>query len=483
MTLDLEPLQRIDSFPYRHRISELMTAPVATTERTTTLLAASRRMVQDGIGSLAVVDERGRAIGIITQQHVVGAVAARGGAALDLPVSAAMTTPVPTIAKDSFAFVAFGRMPRLGVRHLLVVDAEQRPCGMVSAWALMRFRAGGALMISDEIAAAGSGAELAAVWRRMPSLVRGLLGEDVPPLDITAVISAVLRDITARAAEIAVGEMRESGWGEAPAPWCVMVLGSGGRGESTLSADQDNAIVYAGQAADDAWFAEVGQRMCTTLAEAGINLCKGGVMAANAAWRRSAEDWLATTDRWIREADGENLLNLDIFIDLQPAYGESALAEDLRRHLLERAARHAPFLQALASSLKDLPVPLTWFGELVTIDGRLSLKTSGLLPLVSTVRLLAVKHHIPLTSTRERLRALLEGGHIARKDAGELREVHATMMLMLLRKQVRDFESGRKLDSQIAPDNMETDERARLRRGFRHIKAVKQLAETALSAV
>ena len=58
-------------------------------------------------------------------------------------------------------------------------------------------------------------------------------------------ISRELRALTARACELAEAEMAEAGLGEAPAPYALLVLGSGGRGESLLAMDQDNALIYA----------------------------------------------------------------------------------------------------------------------------------------------------------------------------------------------------------------------------------------------
>jgi signal-transduction protein with cAMP-binding, CBS, and nucleotidyltransferase domain len=483
MTLDTESLQRIDSYPYRHRIAELMSAPVHTAASTMTIAEASGRMIDHQIGSLLVVDAAGRPVGIITERDVVRAMATLGGQSATLPIGSIMSAPVATIPQDAFAFVAFGRMPRLGVRHLLVVDDQQRAVGMVSARVLMRLRAAGALVIGDDIASAADGRALADIWRRIPTLVKGLITEGVHPLDVTSVISALLCDITARAADLASVTMEADGWGPAPAPWCVMVLGSGGRGESAMKADQDNAIVHAGNASDDVWYAEAGRRLSTCLAEAGIPLCSGGVMAVNAGWRRNVEDWFNTIDHWIRNADGSNLLNLDIFIDLLPVYGDGELARQLREHLLDVACRHAPFLHAVAMSLMGIPVPLSLFGELVTVDGRLSIKKSGLLPLISTVRLLAVKHRIAATSTRARVQALADGGFLPATDARNLMETHATLADMLLRQQLRDFERGLPLTNDIDPKELGRTERKRLRDGLRHIRNLKLIVETAVSSV
>ena len=92
--------------------------------------------------------------------------------------------------------------------------------------------------------------------------------------------------LTRRAAELAEARLYEAGKGRPPVPYAVLVLGSAGRGESLLAADQDNAIVYeTGEpsASEDQWFEALGIEIAAILDAAGVPFCKGGVMARNAA--------------------------------------------------------------------------------------------------------------------------------------------------------------------------------------------------------
>src|SRR5690606_18351157 len=123
--------------------------------------------------------------------------------------------------------------------------------------------------------------------------------EDVDARGVAAVVSEELCAMTRRAAELAEARMAAQGRGGPPVPYTVLVLGSGGRGESLLVPDQDNAIVFA-QGAEggeaDKWFEELGAHIAATLDAAGIPFCKGGVMAKNAAWRHSAAGWRAVVE-------------------------------------------------------------------------------------------------------------------------------------------------------------------------------------------
>ena len=59
---------------------------------------------------------------------------------------------------------------------------------------------------------------------------------------------------------------------------------------STVSPDQDNAIVFAdGYDQAEPWFAEFGRHVADILDEVGVPYCKGGVMACNAEWRHDLQ--------------------------------------------------------------------------------------------------------------------------------------------------------------------------------------------------
>jgi len=483
MKLDTESLERIDSFPYRHRVSEVMSRPLATAAPQASLVDASRVMVSSGISSLVVVDPHGRAIGIITERDVLRAAAQTGSIGLHMPLSAVMSQPVMTVHEDAPLFVAMGRLERLKIRHLVVIDRAGMPVGMITARVLLKLRAGQALALGDEIAHAADAGQLAQVQARVPALAKALLGEGVSPLGVANITSTVLRDMTARAAELAERSMVDDGWGPAPVPACILVLGSGGRGESLFHPDQDNAIVHGGTDEHEPWFAEAGKRIATTLEAAGVPLCKGGVMAMNPPWRRSVDSWKAEIDRWVREARGEDVLNIDIFVDFRPVYGDSALADQVRAHLTEKAARSKPFLHMLAGSTADMRVPLGLFGNFITQGGRLDIKKAGLLPLVSAVRVLAVKHRIDATATRDRLDRLAESGHLPKGEAHLLAELHELLVDILLRQQIADQEEGVPLSNRIDPNRLDRLEKQKLKAGFKQIQALTTVLETALNSM
>lgn len=479
--MDRGPLARIDSFPYRHRIAEVMTSPPVTAPADLPLGEAARWMHDRRIGSLLTTDADGRPSGILTERDLLSAVAADGAAALGRPIAAFMSSPVESLPADAYVFAAIGRMDRLGIRHLAAVDpANGRLVGVVSARTLLRQRAGQALMLGDAVAVAPDGAAMARVRAQLPALARDLLADKVGAVEIAGVISAVLRDISARAAALAAEGMTRDGHGPAPAPWCYLVLGSGGRGESLLAADQDNAIVHDGRAEDDAWFAELGRRASETLDKAGIPYCRGGVMAMNEAWRRSLADWRRQIDRWVAKAEGESLLNVDIFYDFQPVYGDRALAEALRTHAVE-TAKARPFLVSLSEALSQHGSPFGLFGRLRTHQGRVDLKLGGLFPLVAGARILALKLGDRATATAERLRAATEAGLVNADDLSAFEEAQALFLRLILEQQIADIAAGVPPSSRVAVKRLARGDRHRLRKALRRTSLIGWTVRGALS--
>ncbi len=473
--IEHSPLEHIDSFAYRHRLREVMSAPVLTGTADLTVGQAAQLMDSQAKSSMVVVDGDGRVAGILTERDLLRLVARHHGGAEALALGEVMARPVRTVREDEFLFVALGRMSRLGLRHLVVVDGDGRPAGMITARTLMKIRITDALVIGDDIAEASGPEQMAAARSHLPELARNLLAEGVSARDIAAVISQVLRDMTARAAVLAEASMAADGLGPAPARWCLLVLGSGGRGESLLAFDQDNAIVHEGDAAAEPWFAELGRRLNDTLAAAGIPYCDGGVMARNPQWRKSSAAWKNEVWRWVHEPAEQTVMNVDIFFDMRPVHGDRDLGQALHAYAVETAAAAPFFLQLLALSVARCDVPLTFWGGFATVDRRLDAKKHGLLPLVSAARAKAVKAGLTVTATHDRYAALVGAGRMHPEDMRSLDEAHETILRALLEQQLADIAAGTAPTARIEPRRFDRGMQARLKTAFRRIRVLRAM--------
>jgi signal-transduction protein with cAMP-binding, CBS, and nucleotidyltransferase domain len=475
--------ERLDSFPYRHRVRSIMGAPPQFVAPGATVQKAAERMRQLKIGALLVEGEApGIAAGIVSERDIMNAIARDGAAALVLKVSGIMSAPVASVPENALLYVAMGRMERMGFRHLAAVDGAGRVVGVVSSRALLKLRAGKALVLGDAVATASGAAALKSVRDALPALAGALLEDEVSALKIAGVISQVLRDTTARAAELAEAEMAEEGWGPPPARYALLVLGSGGRGESLLAADQDNAIVHDGGETEDRWFAELGRRACDTLNAAGIPFCKGGVMASRPEFRRSLKGWREQIGHWIAKPEGQNLLNVDIFYDFRRARGDPALADELRRDALTAAGASPPFLRMLAANVEDAGSALGYFGRFRTENGRVDLKRGGLLPLTAFARVVALKRGVADTATAVRLAAAAAGGAVQADEADRLRQVHETLLGFVLVQQLADLAAGTKPSARVELARLGRAARTRLKEAVKGLDGLPLLVRDLLTA-
>lgn len=479
---DMAPFERIDSYLYRHRVADVMRAPPACVDADTTLGEALSRMMAQQISSVFVAPPDGaEPSGILTERDILRAIDA-DPAALETPVDRHASRPLRTVQPDEFLYRAVTAMATGRFRHLGVRDAEGRIVGALSARDLLRQRAGDAVALGDSIERAGSAAELGRVWSGLTTVARGLVAEEVEARDIAAIVSRELRALTRRACELAEAEMTAAGFGAPPVPYAMLVLGSGGRGESLLAMDQDNAIVFAENGPDgaaDRWCAELGRRVADMLNAAGVAYCSGGIMAANAEWRHDRAGWRRLIADWLRHTRPEDILNSDIFFDAACVHGDEDLARDLATEALERARQARPYLLAMAISAADTgPSPLGWFGRFRLSDSRVDLKRHGLMPLFAAARVAALRQGIAARATPDRLRAVAAAGAPGGHVVPALIEAHGIFLDAILHQQLHDLEEGLALSNKVAPGQLSASRRQQLHWALEQVPRIADLLGT-----
>ena len=472
----LGPRRAIDSYPFRNRVRDVMSAEVATIDGAASLGAAMRRMLERRVSSLFIPpDDRAAEWGILTERDILRAIAAHGEGALKRMVHDHASRPLVAVAENEFIYRAIARMAELGLRHLAVRRrTDDAIIGAITQGDLLRYRTLQALMMGDRLRKAQSPQELARLWPTLIDVARAMQTDNATPNEIAAVISRELRSLSLRACQLAKQSMIEDGHGEPPRDFGVMLLGSAGRGESLLAMDQDNALIYEG-AADaraDEWFAEFGRRFNDILNEAGVPHCPGEVMVRNARWRKSEQDWLRTARTWVREAAPEDLLHVAIFFDFRRAYGDRDLVRRLRQQCLDMARESQPLHSFLALEAARFDSPIGWFGRLRTEEGRVDLKKGGLMPIFSAARVLALKLGSRKRSTPARLREAIEAEICPPHAARDLIEAHRILLGLVLEQQLRDIERGIAPSNKVAVNELNRYQRDEMRWALERVQAV-----------
>ncbi len=310
-----------------------------------------------------------------------------------------------------------------------------------------------------------------------------LLKDRVPAVEIQTLLTQININLYQRVQDIIIRELSEEGWGRPPVEFGMIVMGSGGRGESFLFPDQDNGFILADypdrqHSAVDSYFIEVADRMSLMLDAVGIPRCRGYVMAINPTWRKSLAQWYLQINNWLEKPDLTTLRYVDIFFDYQHVSGREDLALHLRKHVTGMIKHNHVFLREMELVQQDHGVALSKFGKLILeqeppYKGKINLKYQGLLPLVESVRLLALREGVNETSTIGRIETLYSSGIISWDEMDSLNNAFQNLTLFVLRQQVRDFKDELQVSTFISPDTFSGSERDALIDSLRAINELR----------
>lgn len=424
------------------------------------------RILRDAKAARAlVVDSRGTAVGIITDHDITHKVVYR------VPpttcIREVMQRPVITVRPDDYLFQAVALMRDTGHEHLPVLRGSD-VCGVLHLNDALAASTPRAMNMVNQFSAGSEAGRLKSMKRLQVSIVAGLLEDEVPVSDILAVVTQINREIHRTILQQAIQDLQTEGWGAVPVDFEVLVMGSGGRGESLLYPDQDNGFIWrehtdAQRYAIDSYFSELAVHMTRELNRAGFPPCRGHVMASNPLWRKSLSEWRAQLRYWMAKPNPQTLRLCDIFFDFCPVYGGEALSGALREMIAIEVPRHHHFLLALYRVQSEHGLAVSPFGRLTTdSDHRhhreLNLKYHALVPLVETVRLLALKTGVTEASTLARIGRLNEKQMLDGDESDYLAAAFQHLSGLLLRQQVNDF-GVRPLDGYVPLSSLSRRER------------------------
>lgn len=471
-------VSQIDIF--RQLVRDHMDATVVTVRPNEPCGSVVKKISSEMASCAVVTDRAGKPIGIVTEHDITRKVAFRR--AKDEPIGSVMTSPVATLREDDYLYRAIAEMRRRRLRHMPVVGRPGRVAGMLYLHAALAVAAGAMLPLIERLTHERTMPGLSRTRAAQVQLVEALMADSVPAPDIQGLLTGINIDLHRRIVDLALAEMAEHGWGAPPASFCVVVMGSTGRGENYLDPDQDNGFVIGDydpseQAGIDSFFVELAVRMTRALDGVGIPLCRGDVMATNPTWRNSLSGWRRQIERWIGRRSDFNIRLADIFFDFQPACGDDSLACELREHITEIMAANPGFLRDMYGIEADHRVALSPMGRLTTEEdpdhqGMIDLKYAGILPLVEAVRLMALRAGIADTSTLARIDRLQDEGVLGADECDYLRGGFELATGLVLRQQVADSRAGRPLSSFVAEEGLSDRERDML---VDSLRAVRQL--------
>jgi CBS domain-containing protein len=114
------------------KIAKLMIRDAITCRTADHLDRAAQLMWEHDIGSLPVIGDDGRAVGMVTDRDICMAAYTRGAALHDIPVAVAMAHEVFSCAPDDDVRSVEDELGLRQIRRMPVIDADGRVVGVVS---------------------------------------------------------------------------------------------------------------------------------------------------------------------------------------------------------------------------------------------------------------------------------------------------------------------------------------------------------------
>ncbi len=382
------------------------------------------------------------------------------------PVALAAVGPLRLVEAGVSITAAWAALLESGARHL-AVGRGGAVAGVLGASDLLRCQATGPLAVLGQVDRLEDRAALPGYGAKVAEMANALAAGG---LEATAIAGYVARLNDALLRRVLA--MAEADLGPPPAAYAWLALGSEGRMEQTLLTDQDNALVYADEAADHrGWFEALADRANGDLVAAGFPECRGGYMARR--WHGTASEWVQRFAGWFEAREPQALLEASIFLDFRRVAG--ALDVEPLEAAVQATGRHPVFLRYLARAALELRPPGSLALRLRS-EAPLDLKLQGLAPIVYLGRCYGLEVGSRARSTRERLADALAAGLMGEEVFASVTEAYRFLLGLRLRLQLRRHAEGRPVGNLVELAALTAAERGHLKAAFRAIKAWQEKA-------
>ena len=280
-------------------------------------------------------------------------------------------------------------------------------------------------------------------------------------------------------------------------PLALLAVGSDGRREQTLFTDQDYLFLHGLGNEDSAqseehmadYFGMLGSLFAIKMEEAGISKCSGGIMPVNNDWRGSLPQWqqrLTTMFLFERNDWERNIVNLIALMDTRFVCGDEDIGYYFGKMVRARARNNPQALQQMARIVSSMKLSKGFLGRFFieaegAHKGEFNLKLLAWMPLVMSIRLLAVSVGIEETSTVGRIKRLKADGHLSEKMATELHDAYHIITGLRISRQLQRMKKIIADDSYINPYELPDSEREKLKSAIGSIDELQNMLRSRFS--
>jgi CBS domain-containing protein len=424
------------------------------------------KLMSDSRVSSLLVEENSKLVGILTDRDLRSRVLAHALPA-STQVSQIMTRQPQSVDRHAYLYEAVQQMSQHNIHHLPVTD-QGVCCGMLTATDIIRSQQDHPVYLIGEIHRQLSTDGLERCSQQIAALAITLSKQQVPAYEAGHIITTITDALTQRLIYLAQQKL-----GEPPCVFSWLAFGSQARMDQSLNADQDNALLLEKEPVGvvDEYFSALAEFVCQGLAQCGITLCPGNIMATNPELRLSLKGWSGRFARWIATPTPAALLKASIFFDLRVIEGSKGLFNALQEDILQRTTEAPLFLYHLAQTALQRTAPLGFFKNFILEqDGKhkkgLDLKKRGISLITDLVRVYALYAGIHEVNTRSRLQQLAAQGIIDSKDGQNLNDAFDLLAQLRWEKHQHDLQNSHDVTNLLNPAEVSGLARHQLKDSF-----------------
>ncbi|PNG25038.1 putative nucleotidyltransferase substrate binding domain-containing protein [Methylocella silvestris] len=451
----------------RARVGDMNLQPAHFIDASDSIETAGHRMREINSNALFVRD--GDRIGIITGMNLSKAVVLKR-MPIAAPVGPVTHFDLVSLDRQDFVYAALILMTKTNKRRVAVRDGGVY-IGILEDIELLSFVAGNAQLVAGRVDRAKGMPDLVIAAREIGDQVRLLRRQGVKIAVVAEIVSDLNRRLFSKLFEFLAPPAIRAGA-------CLIVMGSEGRGEQTVRTDQDNALILA-QPVDAAELDAFRRDFTAALESFGFAPCPGNVMVRNPMWSQPLDAYLGSFRRWIAIPDENAHMNVAIFYDADAVAGDASLLATAKAALIGEARQSSAYLSHFAKATEAFPMPIGFFNNLLTLDGRgdaVDLKKGGIFPIVHGVRSLALERGLVETSTAQRIQRLVELGALSRDFGRELTQsLYFLMTLRLDAQLAAELARTSAQSALVRPAELSSLQRDLLRDAFQVVKQFREI--------
>jgi len=437
-----------------------------------------KEMSRRDISSVVVTNNKGNPIGIITERDIIKKIIAEDGVNIENISAGKIMTPKPiTLNPEDTIYKALSILLKYKIKHLPICK-HGKVIGIVTLRQLLKLKYPEPMTLILEIEQVEDIKILKSIKNKLFYMVAEKLSFGIGIYEIITMLSLINQEIHRKVLEIAIKYT-----GKIPFNFCLFVSGSHGRMETLLNSDQDHGMVIEDNKDFyyyQDYFIKLSEKFSTLLKEVGYPECPGYIMSINPLWRKQLSEWKIQIKYWLEKQINSLTRYMTILFDSLPIYGDKNLFDEIINYAYMLIEINHEVIKIMKEEQSRHKVPVGIFGKFITErkkphQGEIDLKKSGLLFIVESIRIFALKYKIKETSTIVRIEKLVNKGVIHPDDGEYFESAYYLLLYFILRNQLEKAFTGKEITTYITPSKLSSYDRESLKHAFKAVSSLQEL--------